>query len=178
MGHTAEAILFYERAARLLPRDKDVTTNLAMARLSVVDRVNASVRLGIWDAVDALRDFFSLYELRLIFVWLSVLSALFVIARILFFGRLHQFVPIVVIALWLLSGALFVWRAVLDSQPYAIITADEVDAKSAPDDDSKDVFALHEGLKVCIKANLAGWYNIELADGRQGWIPVAEAEQI
>jgi tetratricopeptide (TPR) repeat protein len=178
LGHTAEAILFYERAARFLPRDKDVTTNLSLARLAVVDRVNAPVRLGIWDAVDALRDFFSLYELRLLFVWLGFASALFVIARILFFGRLHRLIPIVVIALWLLSGALFVWRAVLDAQPYAIITADKVDAKSAPDKDSKDVFALHEGLKVCVKANLAGWYNIELADGRQGWIPVAEAEQI
>ena len=58
LGHTAEAILFYERAARLLPRDKDVTANLSLARLAVVDRVNAPVRLGIWDAVDALRDFF------------------------------------------------------------------------------------------------------------------------
>ena len=178
LGHTAKAILFYERAARLLPRDKDVAANLALARLAVVDRVNAPVRLGIWDAVDALRDFFSLNELRLLFIWLGVVSALIVCLRILFFRRLHRFALTAVIAVWLLSGILFVWRAVLDAQPCAIITADKVDVKSAPDENSKDVFALHEGLKVCIKANLAGWYNIELADGRQGWIPVNEAEQI
>ena len=80
--------------------------------------------------------------------------------------------------IWLLSGALFLWRAVLDNQPYAIIMVDKVDVKSAPDEASTDVFALHEGLKVYMKANLAGWLNIELVDGRRGWIPAITAEQI
>ncbi len=178
LRNTAEAILFFERAKRLLPRDRDVAANLSFARLAVVDRVERPPRLIIWKWVDSVRDYFSLAELRLLFVWLSVISAVSVIVLFLFPGRLARAIPTTIIVIWLLSGALFVWRAVLDSKPYAIIAVAKVDVKSAPDEGSKDVFALHEGLKVRVKANLADWLNIELVDGRQGWIPATEAEQI
>ncbi len=177
-GHTAQAILFYERAKNLLPRDKDVTANLGLARLSVVDRVEAPVRLIIWNWVDVARDFFSLRELRLLFIWFGVLSCACIIAVILLGGRVSRAVPTVVVVVWLVFGMVFVWRSILDSQSYAIITVDKVDVKSAPDEAAKDVFALHEGLKIRIKSGLAGWLNIELADGRRGWIPAAQAEQI
>jgi tetratricopeptide (TPR) repeat protein len=178
LRNTAEAILFFERAKRLLPRDRDVAANLSFARLAVVDRVEGPPRLIIWKWVDGVRDYFSLRELRLLFIWLGVISAAAVIALFLFSGRLAPAIPTAIIVVWLLSGALFAWRAVLDSKPYAIITVAKVDVKSAPDEASKDVFALHEGFKVRVKANLADWLNIELVDGRQGWIPVTEAEQI
>lgn len=178
LGNTAQAILFYERAKKLLPRDKDVTANLSLARMSIVDRVEAPVRLVIWNWVDVARDFFSLRELRLLFIWFGLLSCACIIATVLLSGRISRAIPTVVLVVWLLFGVVFVWRSILDSRPHAIITVDKVDVKSAPDETAKDVFALHEGLKIRIKSGLAGWLNIELADGRQGWIPAAQAEQI
>lgn len=178
LHHTAKAILFFERAKRLLPRDRDVAANLSFARLGVVDRVETPVRLIIWKWVDSVRDFFSLRELRLLLVWLGVLAGASMIGMFVFSRHFAPSIPTVIITLCLLCGALFVWRAVLDSKPYVIVAVAKVDVKSAPDEASKDVFALHEGLKVRVKANLAGWLNIELIDGRQGWIPATEAEQI
>lgn len=178
LGHTAQAILFYERAKRLLPRDEDVTTNLSFARMAVVDRVNEPVKLIIWEWVDAIRDYLSLRELRLLFVWFGLATGLFVIAAILLPEYIRRSMATVVVVIWLLCGALFVWRAILDNRPFAIITAAKVDVKSAPDEASTDVFALHEGLKVYVRTNLAGWLNIELTDGRRGWIPAIKAEQI
>ncbi|MFH1009632.1 MAG: tetratricopeptide repeat protein [bacterium] len=178
LGQTAKAILFYERARRELPRDKDVVTNLKLARMAVVDRVEPPLRLVIWNWVDAVRDFFSLRELQLLLAGLGVLAAAAVIAVSFFPGRIARAIPTAIVALWLVFGILFAWRTIVDGQSYGVITATKVDVKSAPDEASKDVFALHEGLKVRIRANLAGWLNIELADGRQGWIPAVEAEQI
>jgi tetratricopeptide (TPR) repeat protein len=178
LGNTAQAILFYERAKNLLPRDKDVSSNLALARLSVVDRVEAPVRLIIWNWVDKARDFFSLHELRFLFVLFGVMACACIIAAILWRDRMGRTIPTVVVAFWLLLGVLFVWRSVLNARPYAVITVDKVDVKSAPDETAKDVFALHEGLKIRIKSGLAGWVNIELFDGRQGWIPAIQAEKL
>ena len=51
--------------------------------------------------------------------------------------------------------------------------------KSSPSGDSaKDLFVLHEGTKVRVIDNVGAWSNVELADGRQGWIPSADIETI
>ncbi len=52
-------------------------------------------------------------------------------------------------------------------------------AKSSPSESgAKDLFILHEGTKVKILDNVAGYASIELADGRQGWIPASDIEVI
>ena len=43
---------------------------------------------------------------------------------------------------------------------------------------AKDLFVLHEGTKVKVIDSVGSWNNIELADGRQGWIPSSDIEMI
>ena len=52
--------------------------------------------------------------------------------------------------------------------------------KSSPSSDSaaKDLFILHEGTKVRLLDTVAGWHNIELSDGRQGWLRSSDVEVI
>ena len=51
--------------------------------------------------------------------------------------------------------------------------------KSSPSaDTAKDLFILHEGTKVRLLDSVGGWDNIELADGRQGWIRHSDIEII
>ena len=51
--------------------------------------------------------------------------------------------------------------------------------KSSPSSDSaKDLFILHEGTKVKILDEVDLWMNIELSDGRQGWIATKDIEII
>ena len=53
----------------------------------------------------------------------------------------------------------------------AIITRAVSTVKSSPSDSTaKDLFVLHEGTKVTVIDELGSWLNIELSDGRQGWI--------
>ena len=40
------------------------------------------------------------------------------------------------------------------------------------------IFVLHEGTKVYVLDQVGSWYNIELADGRQGWIRASDIEAI
>jgi high-affinity Fe2+/Pb2+ permease len=61
----------------------------------------------------------------------------------------------------------------------AVITRPVVSVKSSPSQDtSKDLFILHEGSKVKLLDSIGDWVNIELADGRQGWIPSVDVETI
>ena len=51
--------------------------------------------------------------------------------------------------------------------------------KSSPSEDgSKDLFILHEGTKINVLDSVGEWRNIELADGRQGWIRTSDMEVI
>jgi SH3-like domain-containing protein len=61
----------------------------------------------------------------------------------------------------------------------AIVMRPVTSVKSSPSaESSTDLFILHEGTKVRIVDEVGTWNNIELADGRQGWIRAADIEKI
>ena len=61
----------------------------------------------------------------------------------------------------------------------AIVMRPVSSVKSSPSNESaKDLFVLHEGTKVKVIDSVGSWNNIELADGRQGWIPSSDLERI
>ena len=61
----------------------------------------------------------------------------------------------------------------------AIVMRPVSSVKSSPSADSaKDLFILHEGTRVRILDNVSGFSNVELSDGRQGWIASGDIEVI
>jgi len=61
----------------------------------------------------------------------------------------------------------------------AIVVRAVSPVKSSPSSDSsKDLFILHEGTKVKVLDSVGGWRNVELPDGRQGWIAASDVELI
>ena len=64
-------------------------------------------------------------------------------------------------------------------QDIAIVMRPVASVKSSPSEGSaKDLFILHEGTRVRILDNVSDYANIELSDGRQGWIPSGDIEVI
>ena len=59
-GSIQKAILNYERARQLLPRDEDVQFNLQLANLQVVDKIDAVPRLFVFRWADSMLALFSL----------------------------------------------------------------------------------------------------------------------
>ena len=65
------------------------------------------------------------------------------------------------------------------AQDRAIVMRPVSSVKSSPSAESaKDLFILHEGTRVKILDNVGSYTNIELGDGRQGWLPTADIEVI
>jgi len=75
---------------------------------------------------------------------------------------------------------LFAWSSYsfTKSTPEAIVFAPTITVKSSPDDKSTDLFVVHEGTKVRIIDNISGWYEIRIANGSVGWLPLTALEKI
>jgi tetratricopeptide (TPR) repeat protein len=180
-GQIGKSVLSYERARKLMPRDRDVYTNLDLVRLAVVDKIEKPVRLVIWDWVDSVRDSLSLHELAVLFQVIGFLAlGSFLGWRYapISWRQVLRVVLVVLLAAYVLSGGWYGWRAARNTQKYAVVTALKTDVCSAPDASSKQLFSLHEGTKVRQGESLTGWVSIQLADGRKGWVPIRDVERI
>ena len=57
-----------------------------------------------------------------------------------------------------------------NSYHLGIIYSTKVEARSEPNQFSTRLFEVHEGLRVSINQEVDGWVEIELLDGKIGWI--------
>ena len=61
-------------------------------------------------------------------------------------------------------------KSYLHSQQYAILFDKEVKFYEKPSSNSKEIFTLHEGVKVKIIEQSENWVKTKIADGRTGWV--------
>jgi len=66
----------------------------------------------------------------------------------------------------------------MENHTNAIIMSPSVVIKSTPSESGTDLFILHEGTKVKVLDNVSGFSQVELSDGRQGWMKTADIEMI
>ena len=183
-GELAPAILWYERALRLDPSDADVRYNLEFARAQTQDKIDEVPEI-----------FFEQWGHALCYLlpsdtwaWLCVLFFAATVGLVLLFlmgrtsgqRRLGFFAAIVTFILAFLGWDFAQWQKTeAERQDMAIVMRPVSSVKSSPSADSaKDLFILHEGTRVRILDNVSSFSNIELADGRQGWIASGDIEVI
>ena len=105
---------------------------------------------------------------------------LFVLAPSAAGRRTGFFTGIALLILAVLSLTFSIWQK-QDSMRAddAVVMRPVTSVKSSPSSEaSTDLFILHEGTKVKIIDAVGSWNNIELADGRQGWIQSGDIEVI
>ena len=170
------AVLFYNRALRLAPRDGDIRHNLELVNLRVVDRIQAIPDLFYSRYFKAFQNFFGMAALFWIVAISYVLLVIFIILTLLL--RKEAVRRIVRQLAWIIGIVfvifVFTWGTKVWMQKHAaeaVVLVSKVDVKSAPDQNGTIMFSLHEGVKVRVKQKTNGWFEIRLADGKQGWLP-------
>ena len=183
-GNLSRAILWWERARKLDPSDRDVRHNLEFAEAQTQDRIDSVpefflrtwlrkasylMRSNVWAVLSLL-----LFALALAMLLLFLLGSRTALRRTGFFTA---------IAAFLLCLACFGFAAgqkrEAQSRDGAIVMQPVASVKSAPSEDSAtSLFVLHEGTKVKIVDTVSGYTLVELADGRQGWISTKAIEII
>ena len=183
-GQIAPAVLWYERALRLDPSDDDVRYNLEYARALTQDRIDEVPELFFkqWGrAICYLLPSNAWAVIGLIFLAITVtLVLLFLLGSTPGRRKMGFFAAIVTCLIALLGWHFAQWqRQEAQRQDLAIVMRPVSSVKSSPSPSgAKDLFILHEGTRVRILDNVSGYSQIEIADGRQGWIPVSEIEVI
>ena len=183
-GNVPMAILYYERALKLDPSYEDARYNLELMNAMIQDRIEPVPEfvLKAW-----FRDLCYIMDSDSWAVCFIVLLA-FTLALVLVFllapapggRRAGFFTGIVTLMLAAMSLSFSVWqRNEYTDAAKAIVMRPVTSVKSSPAAGaSTDLFILHEGTKVKIIDEVGSWNNIELADGRQGWIPSTDIERI
>jgi len=170
------AILHYEKALKYNPAHEDARFNLQMANSLITDRIEPS-HVPFYK-----RWYKQLWQSMPIDSWavLSIVAFLALIGAILLFVFTRSIalkktvVPIGLLGLVLMILSLTLGaeaRSYLEDTHKAIVFEPTLNVKSSPDNSGTDLFTIHEGLKVEVRQELGEWSEIEIADGRVGWVP-------
>ena len=172
-----QAILFYERAKQLAPRDPDIQFNLDIGNLFVVDKITQIPPHFFERIWISFKNSISTDQLSLLLLPFYILMTIFLIVKLLvrksaIAKSAHMlFIPTLVIFVFL-SG-LFVFRLNEDANTKSgVIMVDKVEIKNSPSIDASEAFALHEGTRVRILDKSGEYYKISIADGNIGWLPI------
>jgi tetratricopeptide (TPR) repeat protein len=172
-GKLGFAILNYERARRLAPRDPDILANLRFAEQRLgVDEVNTSPRAGarfLRSAIDSRTSTeWSVYELAAL--WVMILT----VGVCIYFPKIRTGFLVVAVASFVAFAAstfALSYGVIGDrTAPHAITVAAETEARFAPMPDSTVHFKLAEGTRVTVREDRGQWLFVERADGQQGWV--------
>lgn len=179
-----KAILWYERALKLDPSFGDARHNLEIADARILDDI------------ESVPQFFLKSWLRKLsytldsdaWAWLCLFFFALTLAMLLMFllsgrvsVRMAGFFSAIAALLLSLSSLAFALSQRSDyiRTDRAVLMKPVVPVKSSPSDDSAtDLFVLHSGTRLRVLDNVGDWSNIELSDGRQGWLKSSSFELI
>ncbi len=183
LDETGRAILYYERAKKLIPGDEELEFNLKLAHLSVVDKIEPLPTFFLFKAIDGFIYLIPTSILIWIVAALYLLFITFLIFRILsrnrYLRRMCSRVSIMFLVFFIIFGfSLFTQITEKSQQEEAVIMAEEVNVKGAPSEGATTLFTLHEGTKVHIEKVSGDWFEVLLADGKVGWVKQDILERI
>ena len=174
-GKIASAILNYHRAHRLDPTDDDIDFNLGLAESRIADKIDPAPQFFIvkwWRILVGLETASVWSIVAVVFVWI-----LFIAGGIFFASNspaLKKGMFTTGIVALLLAGLMFVFayrqNKIAMRDESAIVFATSVSVKSEPQEESKDLFVLHEGTHVEILGGDGAWCKIRIPDGSVGWL--------
>jgi tetratricopeptide (TPR) repeat protein len=164
------AMVAWRRAEVLLPRDPDVSANLERSRARTVERTGAvaTVRpVFFWQRELSPRE-----GTRLGATVVGLGFCLLLLGR---WRRVElRIAGVSVVALGVVAAlAGLDERCTLSATPPGIVLQTEVVAWSAVGRQGVELFALHEGAEVRVRERAGAEVQVELSDGRRGWLPLA-----
>lgn len=184
LGQLGEAVLNYERAARLDPANDDILANLSLVNQRLVDRIEPMPRFWLLSAFDWWMGLIPGGVLTGLVAagYLLLGSALVMIVLRHPAGWRRALVGaayVAGLATALLGATLLVRETGLAEPEEAVVMAVEARVLSAPSEEGGlTVFTLHEGTKVRVDRRAGEWVEIVLADGKVGWLPAEVLEVV
>ena len=171
IGKNANSIWAYESCLKLNPRNENAKYNLDIANLKVKDQVLFPEPPLYLKWYIIIKEKFTVTQwvnisLFLLFIYFLIIS----IIKIKFIREIYRISKMIIIVFFIsLTFTLHsLWT--YNSISYGIIYTTTVDVISEPNIFSTRLFKVHEGLKVNVVIRTQDWTQIELLDGKSGWV--------
>lgn len=170
-GDKGLALVHYERARKVSPRDADLQWNIHVLKGVLADKIEDRSHFTL----AALRDFLARWtadELALTFTAALGFWALLSAAGFLFpsvRSRL-SWLRSPVLAGVLVFGAVFALRWMDTKDPRVVVLDRETTAYYGPSERETKAFVLHEGAEGKVTDESGEWLYIALGNGNTGWI--------
>ncbi len=175
LDELGRSILYYERALRLAPNNKEIKDNLRLAQSKTTDKIEQLPQNLFVQCFNNILHLTSPRGWRVICIILMVLlcttAAIFFVSSN-YVIRKRTFliiVPLLLLIVFSVCNATISSRNVTSNHK-AIVTSPLVVVKGAPDPTAVDKFVLHEGTEVTLIETDNNWWHIEIADGKEGWM--------
>lgn len=184
IDNIAKSLLWLERAARLNPSDEDVQFNLTLVRSKTIDKITPKHEMIIVSAFKRVVNMMSLEKWSIVNISLFILTfvfvSLFFFSNVLSFRKIGLFMSALCLILCVLGNiCAYQQRSMAMNHINGIIMSPAVTVKSTPTDSGSDLFVIHEGTRVEIRdSSMKDWFEIQIADGKIGWIPKNSLELI
>ncbi len=194
LGMSGKAIMYYRRAAKLLPRDASISANISLLKRDFKDKESIRQLPEILKVVCFWYFFLNLNEVTLLTIYMylalmaSILSVIFVR-----FQWIRKLVIIFGSCLLVLVVSLGLKAYSQQSIERGVVIADKCKIRYGPGEEYEPKFEIHEGAEVKIEDRKDRWYKVyvyvDLEDIREdedkkevefkmGWIPEAEVGKI
>lgn len=172
----ASAILYYEKALLLIPGDEDIQENLTLVNARIIDKIDVIPDFFIKRWIYFIRGLFSPDQWAILSLSLFALGLLglilFYLSHRIAYRKAGLSAGLTMLVLAVISFTLMFSRIhSIQRHSDAIVMSPSVNARSSPDEQSTNVFVLHEGTKVMITDSVQNWKEIRLSNGSTGWVP-------
>ena len=183
LNHIAPSIYYYEKALKLSPKDEAIQSNLSFAKNMTIDAIDTVPEIGLSKFVRKAISTFSFDVWAIISVSLMILFVVFFLMY--YFTQLTNKKRITFIASFAsifmacLSLAFAFKKQAMDNKDNpAIVFAQEAQVRTDPNLSGEESFRLHEGTKVQVLDTISNWKQIQLTDGKTGWITSDEIKEL
>ena len=183
LNEIPKAILYYEKALKLDPKNEKVNQNLSRARLLTIDRIEEIPEFFL---LNSYREFVFAFNSN---VW-AILSIIFfvscLVAFLIFFlssrtgMRRIGFYAGVILLIFSISTLLFANKSykMFTSHDSAVVIQPTVTLQGSPNENSSELYIIHEGTKVYLLDSIDDWLEVRLSDGKKGWLKSETIELI
>jgi tetratricopeptide (TPR) repeat protein len=171
-GQIGRAVVSYQLAERLAPRDPDIRANLRFAREAVSG--SSSIKRSQWKEWLQLVTLNELTLITAAAVWLWLTLLILRQLRADWRKNLKGYTSTIALASILLGGWLgfAIWA---NSQRTVVVVVPEAVVRYGPLDESQSYYTMRDGAELSLLDRKAGWLQVQDGLGRIGWL---RSEQI
>jgi len=183
LNNVGPSVYYYEKALQLDPLDRDIQNNLSFAENARVDAIEPLPRTVFSKWYGNVAGLFTYNG----WAWIAVVCSIVFVSLFLMYyfsgsekRKRVYFVTSALAILLLIFTMVFAFQTYGDFQndKPAIIFAESTEVKSGPSMGSESSFVLHEGTKVQILTSENDWVQIQVADGKDGWMPTSDLKRL